>query len=227
MTDKNTLVSALIPLRGGSKNIAGKNIKLLAGKPLCCWVIDACLRSSLFSAVVVSTDSEEIAEVVRTHFSEVGILKRPPELARDCTPTEAVMLHFADHNPFEYLCTVQATSPLLQPTDLQRGWDHVVRHDFDSLVSCVRFRRFIWSPDGRPLNYDPNKRPRRQDNAGGFLENGAFYFTRRETLLETRCRLGGRIGIAEMSEDSATELDEPGDWLVVEQLLAKRSGGAQ
>ncbi len=223
--EKDLRVVALVPLRGGSKSIPKKNIKQIAGKPLFFWVTDACRRSGLFESVVVSTDSKEIAASVRTHFSDVEILERPPDLAQDTTSTEAVMLHFADHYSFDYLCTVQATSPLLQPDDLQRGWDRVVRHGYDSIVSCVRFRRFIWSADGRPLNYDPQKRPRRQDNDGVFLENGAFYFTRRETLVKTRCRLGGEIGIAEMSEESAIELDEPNDWLMVEQLMEKGDGG--
>ena len=216
---------ALIPLRGGSKSIPKKNLKPLAGKPLFWWVAAACRQSALFERVVVSTESDEIAASVRAHFDDVEILQRPAALAEDTTSTEAVMLHFAEHYAFDVLCTVQATSPLLTADDLRAGWERLEREQLDSMVSCVRWKRFFWSEDGRPLNYDPQHRPRRQDYAGTLMENGAFYFTRRETLQQTGCRLGGRVGVAVMPEESAIELDEPADWLVVEQLIRKRLHG--
>jgi N-acylneuraminate cytidylyltransferase len=86
----------------------------------------------------------------------------------------------------------------------------------------VRSRRFYWSDDARPLNYDPRARPRRQDFAGLLLENGAFYLSSTGMLVASGCRLGGRIGIHVMHEDSAVELDEPADWDWVAHLLERR-----
>ena len=219
-------VVALIPLRSGSKSIPHKNIRPLAGKPLFWWTAAACVDSGIFAKVVVSTDSREYGDLVRAHFPQIEILARPAELAADTTSTEAVMLHAADHYAFDVLCTVQATSPLLAAEDLRRGWAQLVREGCDSMVSAVRTKRFFWGTDARPLNYDPAKRPRRQDHDGIFMENGAFYFTRRELLLASRSRLGGKIGIAEMPEDTAVELDEPLDWVIVEDLLRRRAADA-
>lgn len=213
---------ALVPLRGGSKSIPRKNIRPLGGKPLFWWATQACRESGIFERIVVSTDSDEIAGSVRAHFPDVEILQRPPSLAADDASTEAVMLHFAEHYAFDVVCLVQATSPLLTATDLRAGWERFVRDGLDSLVSCVRSKRFFWSDDGRPINYDPGRRPRRQDHRGTLMENGAFYLTRRETLLTARSRLGGRIGVSEMPDETAIEVDDPADWLVIEQLIRAR-----
>ena len=86
----------------------------------------------------------------------------------------------------------------------------------------MRTRRFFWTADGRPLNYDPRHRPRRQDFHGVVMENGAFYVTRREVLEREGCRLGGRIAVYEMEEEHAVELDEPGDWTALERVLLAR-----
>jgi len=212
-------VVAMIPLRGGSKSIPNKNMKLMAEKPLFWWVTSACRESRVFSSVVVSTESDEIAACVKAHFPDIAVLKRPAELAGDTTSTEAVMLHLADHHAFDYLCTVQATSPLLTAEHLRNGLGQLLLERYDSMVSCVRWRRFLWSSDGQPLNYDPRHRPMRQDNPGVFMENGAFYFTKRAILLTNQCRLGGRIGVFEMPEETAVEVDNPTDWLIVEQLV--------
>lgn len=210
---------ALIPLRGGSKSIPGKNIKPIGGLPLCAWVLKAAAGSALVDAVYVSTDSPEIAQVVDGLGLKVKVVYRPAEFATDEASTESVMLHFAEQADFDRLVTIQATSPLLTATDLDAALRRFDDDGFDSMLSAVRVKRFFWRDDASPINYDPLHRPRRQDFRGTLMENGAFYVTRR-TILETlRCRLGGRIGVHEMPEASAVEIDEPADWEVVSRLL--------
>ena len=214
---------ALIPLRGGSKSIPGKNIKVIAGKPLCNWIIEEALNVSDIEEIWVSTDSEEIVKVVSNIVHEkVHILMRPSELATDSASTESVMIHFAEKVDFDYLITLQATSPLTSSEDIERGIRKVKEGNLDSLLTGVRTKRFFWNSDGTALNYDPLNRPRRQDFEGSIVENGAFYITERVLLIETKCRLGGNIGILEMAEETATEIDEPSDWAVVETLLKRR-----
>jgi N-acylneuraminate cytidylyltransferase len=212
---------ALVPLRGGSKSIPDKNIKPIAGKPLCAWTLEAATACGLFDRVIASTDSSRIAEVVRGLDLGVEILKRPVELATDTASTEAVMLHLAEQVDFDVLVTLQATSPLTSAEDLLKAWEIFVTTGCDSLLTAVRVKRFIWSHDAVPLNYDPLHRPRRQDFVGTLMENGAFYFTRRSLLEQTGCRLGGKTGIYEMPPETAVEIDEPEDWSAVEQLLAR------
>jgi N-acylneuraminate cytidylyltransferase len=214
---------ALVPLRGGSKSIPRKNIKPINGKPLCFWAIDAALESGCFSAVCVSTEDAEIARTVTELFGgRVEIVDRPAQLAQDATSTEDVMLHFAGIRAFDVLCLIQATSPLTKADDFRSAQSLFQNEGFDSLLTACEFKRFLWDESGRPLNYAPARRPRRQDFKGCLIENGAFYLTKRETLLAAKNRLGGRIGIHVMDPETAQEIDEPVDWIIIEELLKRR-----
>ena len=213
---------ALLPLRQGSKSIPKKNIKYIAGKPLAAWALEAAVNSSAINTVYVSTDSEEIADVIQGLGLGVQIIMRPDEFATDEASTESVMLHFMRHVEFHVLVTIQATSPFLQSQHLDFALSQFHAQRYDSMLTAVRTKRFFWNDDSKPLNYDPLHRPRRQDFAGTLMENGAFYVTQRSLLEDSQCRLGGRIGIYEMPDDCAIEIDEPSDWSIVEQQLLAR-----
>ena len=83
-------------------------------------------------------------------------------------------------------------------------------------------RGFFWDERGIPINYNPLKRPRRQEFKGTLMENGAFYVTSKKILEQTECRLGGKIGFYEMPFETATEIDEASDWEIVANLLKRR-----
>lgn len=214
---------ALLPLRGGSKSIPGKNLRAIAGRPLYAWSLEAALDSGCFDAVVVASDSAEIRDDARRRYgARIEVVDRAPENATDTASSESVMLELAEREAFDVLALIQATSPLTQAGDFRAARAQFERDGLDSLLSGVALKRFFWTPDGRALNYDPLHRPRRQDFDGTVMENGAFYFTRRDLLTGTGARLGGRTGVHVMHEDSAVELDEPVDWPVVERLLRRR-----
>ena len=154
---------ALVPLRGGSKSIPGKNIKLIAGKPLCAWSLEAANESGIFRRIIVSTDSEEIATVVNSLGLPVEVIMRPVELATDVASTESVMLHIVEMIEFETIVTIQATTPLVLSEDFLKAWCQFQRDGLDSLLTGVCVKHFFWTKEGIPLNYDPLSRPRRQD----------------------------------------------------------------
>lgn len=220
-------MTAFIPLRGGSKSIPGKNIKPIAGRPLVYWVLDAAVQCGLIDRVVVSTDDTAIRACVERYGHEkVEIVDRSPETATDSASTESAMLEYARTASFQDLVLIQATSPLLQAKHLQEGVQHYVSGGYDSLLSVVRQKRFIWKVDrtsAKPWNYDPAARPRRQDVQGFHVENGAFYVCSCSSLLASGSRLSGRIGAYEMPEDTYYELDEPADWHIIERLLLARA----
>lgn len=219
---------ALIPARGGSKSIPGKNIKPLAGKPLLHYALEAALGTRGIDEVWVSSDSDEILSVARELGSQrVRALRRPAGLATDTASTESVMLHFAAERPFDRLVLIQATSPLVGARDLEGALALMDQTGADSVVSVTRQHRFLWRPEPggfvRALNYRPEARPRRQDWDGELFENGAFYISSRELLLTTGCRLHGRVAPFIMAPETAVELDAPEDWDTIEALLhAKR-----
>ncbi len=211
---------AFIPMRMGSKGIPRKNLIPVHGRPLFFWALDAVLKSACFSEIVVSTESREIADEVMQQFgSQVQIDIRPADLATDFTPTDDVLLHYAERNPCDWLGLFQVTSPLLKAEHIQKAVSHFQNGHYDSLLSVCEFKRFLWSADGSPLNYDPLHRPRRQDFNGCLIENGAFYFMSHHGLLKNRCRLFGKIGTQTLPEGLAHELDSPEDLRLIQALL--------
>jgi N-acylneuraminate cytidylyltransferase len=225
-------IIGFIPVRGGSKSIPWKNIKKLNGRPLLYWVIDAALKCRYLEKLIISTDSELIREKVFQYKSaniasnKLKCIGRSSATATDTASTESAMLEYARNYPFKHIVLIQATSPLLTANDLEQAIDKYFAGQYDSLLSLVRQKRFIWQENGQivfPENYDPGKRPRRQDFTGILVENGAFYISSRQLLLETESRISGKTGYYEMPAETYYEIDEPGDWIIVEDLLKRKS----
>lgn len=227
---KNSLgkMVAFIPVRGGSKSIPLKNIKPINDRPLIYWTLDAAVDCNEIDTVIVSTDSQEIKNVVnRYESSKVRVVSRSEDVSTDTASTESVMLEFARNYDFDNIVLIQATSPLLASGDIVNGIRKFFKDNIDSVLSVVRQKRFLWEDKTdivSAINYDPLNRPRRQEFDGYLVENGAFYITTRENLLSTKCRISGNIGVVEMSEETYFEIDEPSDWTIVEGLLKKKAG---
>ena len=219
------MVIAFIPVRGGSKSIPLKNIKLFCGKPLLYWNIVALQNSEKIDEIVVATDSEEIKRTVAEFcFDKVKIYNRSNENATDTASTESVMLEYINQNNLSedsIFMLVQATSPLTETKHFDEALEMYFRGEFDSMLTCVRSYHFFWNPDGTSKNYDYQNRPRRQNFNGELMENGAFYINTIKNILESKNRLSGKIGIYEMPEHTSFEIDEPDDWMVLESLMHK------
>ncbi|MBQ9638078.1 MAG: acylneuraminate cytidylyltransferase [Bacteroidales bacterium] len=221
------MVVAFIPVRGGSKSIPLKNIKPLCGKPLVWWNIEAAQGCESIDRVVVSTDSEQIADSVRAcGCSKVEVFRRGAESASDTASTESAMLEYINATSLADDVTfvlMQATSPLTTAQHLDEALTMYRSAAYDSILSCVRTKRFYWSEQGEPLNYDYMRRPRRQEFAGIMMENGAFYISTIGNIRRSGNRLSGRIGVYEMPDYTAVEIDEPDDWAQMEQLMRRHA----
>lgn len=216
---------AFIPVRIGSKSIPKKNIKPFCGKPLLLWTVEAALECQQIDKVVVASDSSEIDDALsRAASPRLTIYRRSSESATDTASTEMVMLEYlqrGETNPEDVFVLIQATSPFLKTEHLTQALKHFQKPEIDSMLSVVRLKRFFWSEDGESLNYDFRKRPRRQDFKGQLVENGAFYISRVNAILESENRLSGNIEVYEMPEYSFTEIDEPDDWSVAESMFRR------
>ena len=222
---RNQKVIAFIPVRGGSKSIPLKNIKLFCGKPLVCWNIEALEACDLVDEVIVATDSDDIWNTVEIcHYKKTTLYRRSAENACDTASTESVMLeyiHYAQLPREDIFMLVQATSPLTESVHFSEALQKYATGEYDSMLTCVRNFRFFWNEDGSSMNYDYMNRPRRQNFSGMLMENGAFYINTVGKILSNGNRLGGKIGIYEMPEYTATEIDEPDDWMILEKLMRK------
>ena len=216
---------AFIPVRCGSKSITFKNIKEFCGKPLVYWNLEALEKSNNIDEIFVATDCEEIKNVVNSfNFSKVKIYDRDKENASDTASTESVMLEFINKQNFkdsDLFFLVQATSPLTQTKDFDKALETLKNENADSLLTCIRTKRFFWDKNAKAINYDFINRPRRQDFDGLFMENGAFYINSIENIKKDKISLSGKIAIYEMEEFTAVEIDEEDDWLIAEKMMYK------
>lgn len=219
------MVIAFIPVRGGSKSIPLKNIKPFCGKPLVCWNIEALENCPEIDEIIVATDSDKIWETVsKLRYKKTTLYRRSEENACDTASTESVMLEYINKAKLSddtIFMLVQATSPLTETIHFTEALQMYAKGEHDSIITCVRNYRFFWNEDGTSINYDYMNRPRRQNFKGMLMENGAFYINTVKNILGNGNRLSGRIGIYEMPEYTATEIDEPDDWLILENLMRK------
>jgi len=216
---------AFVPVRCGSKSIPFKNIKPLCGQPLVYWVLNSLQNAKSIDKIFVATDCDAIKDVVNCfNFSKVFVYDRDPKNAVDTASTESVMLEFLNKNSFnsdDNFVLVQATNPFVKSDDIDNAFGLLSSSKSDSLLTCVRLKRFFWSKDGNSINYDYMHRPRRQDFEGVFLENGAFYINKVENIQKFENRLSGKIAVYEMPEYSSVEIDEGDDWVIVEMFMKK------
>lgn len=208
---------ALLPLRGGSRGIPGKNIRPFLDRPLFAWCAKAAIDAGL--RLVISTDDDAIRAAVRAHTPAAHLLDRPAILACDTASTESVIAHTLEQIPCDHILLLQATSPL---TTAQQLLDAVAAYRQGGcrpLLSGTRQHHFHWNDDGTPANYDPTCRPRRQDWGGSFVENGAFYIFSRVDFEQTHTRCAPPCTLFEMEGIHAIELDTPEDWRRLEDQV--------
>lgn len=221
-------VLALILARGGSKGLPGKNLRPLRGLPLLAHSVRQARAARRVQRVCVSTDDAAIAAMARAHGAEVIV--RPAALSGDTASSESALLHALDAlrdaegwQP-DLVCFLQCTSPIRAAGDIDGAIACWQREGADALLSVSPSHRFLWqrAADGsaHSLNYDWRARPRRQDMAPQYVENGSIYLFRPAALRAGGNRLHGRIALYEMAELAALEIDSLLDFQLVEAALA-------
>lgn len=205
------MVLGLIPARGGSKGVPGKNIKLINGKPLIVWSIEAANKSEKIDQIIVSTDSEEIAKVAK----EAGamVLMRPSELATDTASTQDVMVHALKNYHADIVVLLQPTSPYRSEGLIDACIEEFVEHDYDSLATGFMCDY---------KEYGTNTLPRQQID-GFFYDDGNVYVIKAENILKGD-RYGEKIGRKIISRYENAEIDDDYDFWLLEQILKQKYG---
>ena len=174
-----TAALALIPARGGSKGIPGKNLQDVGGIPLVGRSVQAALASRYVTRVVVSTDDDAIATAAKDHGGDV--VRRPKAIAGDTASSESALLHALEvleaSGPLPAkLVFLQCTSPFTTADQIDRVIAAVKPPAINSAFAVAAWHGFLWRADGRGINHDPQQpRQRRQDLEPAFLETGAIY----------------------------------------------------
>lgn len=226
---------AIIPARGGSQGVPRKNLMPVGGVPLIVRAVRAARAARTVDLVAVTTDDREIAEAATA--AGAIVVRRPASLAGGTASSESALLHAidalegrrdGDRAPgndgddsdgagqsiaVSTVVFVQATSPFIDPADIDRGVDLVTAGRFDSVFSAHETYGFLWAstPGGvaRAVNHDAAHRPRRQDREPHYIETGAFYIFDAAGFRAAGHRFFGRIGIVHVAERTAIEIDDP------------------
>ena len=208
-------VISVIPARGGSKGIPLKNIVSLNGEPLISYSIKASLQSNV-DETWVSTDSKKIAIISEGYGAK--IIFRPSNISTDTSQSDEALLHVARNSEFDVMVFIQPTSPLIKSADINKGLEMMDKHDS---VFSVTKEHWIprWTMDVEPHEWEIDNRPMRQDKPETYIENGAFYITKRKNLLESELRYSGKIGVVEMPLSRSFQIDTLEDLELVEKLL--------
>ena len=222
---------AFIPVRAGSKSIPLKNIKLLNGKPLVYWTASAAQNADCIDKLIIATDSQEIkSTVLGFGFDKLEVYDRDKSNAQDTSSTESVMLEYINKSDLEdddLFFLIQATSPMLKPKHIDGMFNEFSQKGSDSMFTGVLEKQFHWGKnlngkaDLQPVNYDYRNRPRRQDFDGLIAENGACYINSVGNIKRDKCRLSGKISAYELPSYTSYEIDEPEDWIIVEELMKR------
>jgi CMP-N-acetylneuraminic acid synthetase len=225
-------VIAIIPARGGSKGLPGKNIKELCGKPLIAWSIEAGLASQYIDEVMVTTDSEEVADIARDFGATVPFI-RPAELASDTATSFDTVKHAIDfyqdelNKTFDYIVLLEPTSPLRESGDIDGMIEKIilVEDQFDAIVSLGEAHlhpSIMKKTDGskiEPFCKELIMATRRQDNAIAYFPYGVAYIVKTKTFFEEKsfypCRTTHKI----IKRYQCYEIDDIYDFLAIENIM--------
>jgi YrbI family 3-deoxy-D-manno-octulosonate 8-phosphate phosphatase len=226
-------VLAVIPARGGSKGVPGKNLAPVGDAPLVSRAVRECRAAKLLSAVVVSTDAPDIAAAARAAGAEV--IERPAQIAGDTASSEAAVLHAMDayeerHGAaIEVVLLVQCTSPFLTSEDVN-GLVDPFRDDANTALTVAPFHAFVWrdgenKDGGYGVNHDKSGRLLRQQRPQDLLETGAVYAMRAAGFREQRHRFFGRTELVRTDPARVLEIDDPHDLARARALAPLLDGG--
>ncbi len=229
-------VLCTICARGGSKGVKNKNVKLLNGKPLIAYTIEQAKASQLFDHIVISTDSDQIANIAKQYGAEV-FFKRSLELSSDTAGKlgviqDALLQSEAYYGKkYQYHVDLDATSPLRSIEDIVASFQQFLKNKNDNLITAMPSRR---SPYFNLVELDPQGRValskqientvvRRQDAPETFDMNASIYIWTREALLNNKTLFTEKTGLYVMPEERSIDIDAELDFEFVEFLMRKNN----
>lgn len=221
-------IVAIIPARGGSKRITNKNIRHFAGKPIIAYSILAAIASNLFNRIIISTDSDEIANTAKAYGAEVPF-KRPEELSDDFTGTAPVILHslnwLAENGKAaEYFCCIYATAPFLRPKYLKKGLDLLIAKEATTSFTVTSYSYPIFralkieDSDRIKMLWPEYERSRSNDLPPIYHDAGQFYWgDTKKFLKEQRLFSSDSVPVV-LPGNMVQDIDTPDDWDQAEKM---------
>ena len=230
-------VLAIIPARGGSKGLPGKNIRPMCGKPLIAWSIEKAKKSRYLDVIMATTDSEEIAEIARSYGAHVPFI-RPAELATDEASTYDVIRHalaFLDEDEasaFDLVVLLEPTSPLREDDDIDRMLEKLLAYyeEFDSIVSVGEVDEhpsIMKRLCGATLSTfcpDLLQTTHRQNNEPAYFPYGVAYIAKTDVLLAENTFYTKRCTYFKIKQYQNYEIDDFYGFLCAEIIMKHKWG---
>lgn len=218
---------ALLPMKGHSARVPGKNFRVFAGKPLVRWILDTLIEIPEIDLVVINTDAREILEGLGIHrLPKVLIRDREPEICGDFISMNRILANdLAAVDSAGYLMT-HTTNPLLGAATIRAALakfrDAVGEGSADSLFTVNRYQTRFYDSKGRPINHDPNNLIRTQDLEPWFEENSNLYLFTRASFATTGARIGSRPVFFETPRQESFDIDDAFGWEMAEAFALRQ-----
>ena len=219
-------ILCLIPARSGSKRIKNKNIININNKPLIKFVCEKISKSKFISYFFVASDKKNIFKTLKLD-KKFRFFHRSKKSSTRTAKTEEVVLEFLKKENLnsEIIILLQLTNPFIDYKILDKAINYYLQNKFDSMLSVVESKHFIWKNTKYtiPINYNYRKREMSQDIKSYMVENGSFYIFKKKNFLKYKNRLHGNIGFFKMPKESYFEIDDNDDLKIVRKLLKNKN----
>lgn len=218
-------ILAVIPVRGGSKGIPRKNVRLMNGKPLLMYSVENAQGCEYITDLAITTDDEEIISIAK--MNHIEYVERSSALAADHVTLDPVVydavLQMEKRHRIRYdiVITLQATSPLMTNETLNNALKDFLAGNADTCISVVNRPHLSWKKEGDSIVPAFEKRLNRQMLPANYSETGAFFISRRENITENN-RIGKKVSVYEVPEQEATDIDSINDWQMCESILKRK-----
>ena len=229
---KDKTFLAIIPARGGSKGLPGKNIKKICGQPLITWSIKSALKSKYLDEVMVTTDYQDIADIAKEYGANVPFL-RPSELANDYTSSYDTVLHTIKYyqnnlkKEYDYIVLLEPTSPLRENNDIDNMIEKIIhtQDKFDSITSIGEVHEHpsimkkIHNNAIIPYNENLEMKTRRQDNDSAYFPYGVAYIAKTSSLLKEKTFYTKKNTFYIIKRYQCYEIDDIYDFIAIENIM--------
>lgn len=208
-------IVAFVPVRLNSKRVVGKNLKLLGGKPLMCYILETLVRVKSIDEVYLYCSNEEVKEFLP---EGVKFLKRPEFLDRDETLGKEIYEEFTQTIDADVYILAHTTSPFIKKGTIKIALDKILNGEYDSAFSAEKIQTFAWY-DGKPLNYELKEIPRTQTIEPVYVETSAFFMFKRDVWKIHKQRIGFKPYMAIVDKIEGVDIDWPEDFNIAEKII--------
>ncbi len=220
-------IAAFVPMRHHSVRVTGKNYRLMNGKPLYHYIMEALLKVPEIDQVVVDTDSPVVIDGLAKDFPQVSALLRPEHLRADDVPMNEILMYDTSQIPADYYLQTHSTNPLLKPETISAAIRALTdkAYLYDSLFSVTEVKKRFWDQLARPINHNQNILLRTQDLPPIYEENSCIYIFTREVLEKKHTRIGERPLLFPIDPREAQDIDDEFEFAVTEMMMKMQSEG--